>query len=137
MPTENYDPIPLIDAAQTVTSGWVDLGLPVDMSNFSRLALWLVLDINDSQNVRIRALPKLGKNDTQEYNYVIESPSATDIELAPSFYELSSDTDQAIVWQINTLGLVPYVQFQVMAGTVGATAADIESAQVFRSRFIN
>lgn len=127
----------LISSPQELTASWVDLGEVVDATNWSRLFLWIDLDINDSQNVRVRALPKIGKNDTSEYNYVIETVGSSDVKIEPKYFEFNSDSDQKVVWQVNTLGGVPYVQFQVEAGTAGATPGQIETAIVTASRKIN
>lgn len=118
----------IITSPQTVTGSWADLGSEIDMSSWRRTGIWLDLDINDSNNVRVRALAKLTKNGALEYVPVIKTISATDIGIVGGYYEFTSDTDQQAYFELETNGLIPVIQWQVMAGTAGATPAIIKSA---------
>lgn len=118
----------IITAPQTVTGSWADLGGELDMTSWRRIGLWIDLDINDSNNVRIRALVKIAKNGALEYVPVIKTISATDIGIIGGYYEFTSDSNQQAYFELETNGLIPVIQWQVMAGTAGASPAIINSA---------
>lgn len=120
----------LISSAQTVTASWADLGAEQDVSKFKRVGLWVNLDINLSNNVRVRALAKLGSGATLEYPVAIKTVGASDIGVVGGYYEFTSDSDQQAYFEIETNGLIPVLQWQVIAGTLGATAAIITNADV-------
>lgn len=118
----------LITSPQTLTGSWVDLGAEVEVNQHNRIGIWLNVDINDSQNVRLRALAKLGQNAANEYNLLIKNVSASSVAVESEFFEFNVDADQLAVLEVVTNGLVPFVQFQVQAGTVGASAGQIDEA---------
>ena len=119
----------IITSPQTCTTSWVDLGDEIDVSQYRRTGIWLDVDINDSANVRVRALAKLAPNAVLEYTPVIKTISATDIGIIGGYYELTSDTDQQVYFELETNGLIPVIQWQVQIGTDGGVNAIILSAQ--------
>jgi len=125
----------LITTAQTLTTSWVNLGSEQDMSQHTRCAVWLNVDINDSNNVRVRAIPKLAKNATLEYNLPIRTVGASDVKVEREYYEFNVDADQQVLLEVQTKGLVPYVQFQAQVGTAGATPAQIDNADITFSSY--
>lgn len=118
----------LISSPQELTSSWANLGSPLDMISFSRLGLFFTLDVNDSQNVRVRALGMRTSTDQTGFSFPLTTPSTTSVGLEPEYYEITTDADGSFVLEVGTNFLVPYVQIQVMAGTVGATAGEITQA---------
>lgn len=127
----------LLTAAQDVTTGWVNMGEPIDMTAYRRMAIWPRLDINSSLNVRIRALPQRWKGDNQDG---VNTSPITDVSLAgvgvnPEFFEFETDSDQCTLIEFETKGLVPWMQLQVQAGTVGATAGQITSCYLTKSNY--
>ena len=100
------------------------------MASYTRLGLWLNVDINNSTNVRFRAVGKREKGDTSDYPLIITTTTASDIKVEDEYFELSVDADQLLIAEILTNNLVPYVQIQVQTGTVGATAGQIDAADV-------
>lgn len=120
----------MIAAAQNFTAGWVDLGFEIDCRSYTTLAIWLELDINLSNNARIRALAKHTAGGTNEYVLPIKTVSATDIKVDAEYTEFNTDADQSMVLSVELLNVVPSIQFQIQAGTVGGTAAQIDSAFV-------
>lgn len=125
----------LISEPQDLTADWVNLGPIIEMANWSRMAPYIDLDINDSLNVRVRAIVKRGRNDAKAYNLPIRNVSASDVKLEDEYLEFNVDADQKMVLEVETKGLVPFIQLQVMAGTVGATAGQILSAGVEFSNY--
>ena len=119
----------IITSAQTVTDAWVDLGAEIDVSQYRRTGIWIDLDINSSNNVRLRALAKLAGRGASVYPPVIKTIGATDIGVVAGYYEFTSDSDQQAYFELETNGLIPVIQWQVKAGTVGLTAAIIKSAE--------
>lgn len=128
----------LISAAQDLTANWADLGQVIDCKDITNFGLWLNIDINDSTGVVFRVIPMKDSSDTDEYSSVIEdSSSGTATLVAPQLYDLESDADQKIVLQIDVTDIVPYAKVQVKAGTVGATAGQVDEAYVtFKDREI-
>lgn len=120
----------LITSAQTLTDSWADLGGEQDMSKYKRCMVWLNIDINDSQNVRVRAVGKLSKNAANEYNLPIKTTSSSQVTIQDEFMEFNDDADQKVLLEIVTNGLIPFVQLQVEAGTVGASAGQIDEADI-------
>jgi|TARA_R100001530_G_scaffold10633_1_gene10452 hypothetical protein len=125
----------LITSPQTLTGSWVALGAPVDMTTSTRCAIWLGIDINNSNNARVRALPLLAKNSGTDYSLPIRTVGSSDVKVEEEFYEFAVDQDQEILLEIRTRGLVPYLQFEVQAGTVGAPAGEISTADVTLSTY--
>lgn len=125
----------LITTAQDLTSGWVNLGEPIDMTNFNRLGLYLNLDINSSLNARFRALGKRAKNDAEVYTLPIKTVSASDVKVESEYVEFNVDADQRMILTIATEGVVPFIQIQVQAGTVGVTPGQIDNAYVEFSNY--
>lgn len=120
--------IPLISAAQNLTASWVDLGFEIDCKGYDSLGLWLTLDINDTNNARVRVLVKHTKAGSEEYVLPIRTVSASDVKVEDEYIEFNTDADQKMVlsWQLDNV--IPFIQIQVMAGTVGASAGQIDAA---------
>jgi hypothetical protein len=118
----------IITSPQTVTNAWADLGSELDMTSWKRMGIWLDVTINNSNNVRVRALAKRLANGALEYPIMIKTISATDVKLQPGYYELDSDSNQQAYFEVETNGLIPVIQWQVEAGTVGVAGATINSA---------
>jgi len=120
----------LITVVQDVTAAWVDLGGEVDVKGFNRIAVWLNVDINDSLDIRIRALAKHTSAHADEFNLPIRTVSASDVKVEDEYFEFNVDADQFVVLAVELGNVIPLVQFQVQAGTVGATAGQIDSARI-------
>ncbi len=127
----------LSGTAQTLTDSWVDLGVEIYCDGYNTLGVFLDVDINSSANVRIRALGKHTTAHANEYQLpvmpVVSVDGTSDAVLQVSndnYIELNNDADQKIFVEFPLSNAVPYVQLQVEAGTVGATAGQILSAYV-------
>ena len=123
-------PEELVAAAspQDLTAVWVDLGSELYVAGAQYIGLWVVLDINSSNNARVRLLAKTESAGTDEYLLPIETAGASDIKVEDEYLEFNADADQKVLlsWRLN--GLVAYVQFQVQVSAVGGTAGQIDSA---------
>jgi len=115
-------------APQALTANWVDLGNEQYVAGARRAGLWLTLDINDSTDARVRCLAKHENAGAEEYTLSIRTVGASDVKLEPEYFEFNVDEDRLMLLSVELDGLVPYVQFQVQAGVVGATAGQIDAA---------
>lgn len=121
-------PLALISAAQDLTANWVDLGGEISTENVQNIGLYLNLDINDSQDARVRLLAKHTSGGTDEYTLPIRTVSASDVKVQPEYTEFAVDADQKMLVAAVLDAIVPFCQFQVQAGTVGASAGQIDGA---------
>jgi len=124
----------LVTSAQDITASWVDMGSEIDMRDFTDLNVFLTVDINDGQNVRIKALGKHEFDGTDEFDFIQGTDNGTITTITPTYTELESDTDQLIMLKFKTYG-IPYIQLQVMAviagdEVTGETAAAISDCYI-------
>ena len=111
------------------TSGWTDLCSEIDMREFTQLNLYLTLDINDSQNARIKALGKYEFGGVDEFDLVQKTETDSVTYIKPSYIEFSNDNDQLVTLSFNTNG-VPYIQLQIMAEIPGSTVGGITDCYI-------
>lgn len=124
-------PQALITAAQDLTNAWVDLGAEIPTARAESIALYLTLDINDSNDARVRMLT-LHTSGGTEHVLPIRTVGASDVKVEDEYIEFNDDADQSMILSWTLDGLVHYVQFQVMAGTVGSTAGQIDAANIVK-----
>lgn len=124
-------PQALISTAQDLTDTWADLGAEIPTARAEFIALYLTLDINDSLNARVRMLA-LHTSAGTEHVLPIRTEGASDVKVEDEYVEFNTDADQSMVlsWMLD--GLVHFVQFQVMAGTVGASTGQIDAANIVK-----
>jgi hypothetical protein len=135
-PAHTWGPIgpeELITAAQDLTASWADLGDEIEMGGYTELLAWLTIDINNSLDVRVRALVKHTQGGAEEFLLPIQTIGASSVKVEGHYYEFNVDADQLMVLPFHLPNDVPFVQLQVMAGTVGATAGQIDAAEITRS----
>jgi hypothetical protein len=128
-------PVALIVAAQNVTPAWADLGPEIAVDGYTQIGLWLNLDINDAQNIRVRCLVKnttgAGAN---KYCLPITSVDTSgppfNLKVQCEYIEFDVDADQLMILNFSLYNWIPYVQFQVMAEVAGATPGQVDEAQV-------
>jgi hypothetical protein len=120
----------LEDTPQAFTASWVDIGPEIDMNGYSKLGIFATLDINDSTNARIRALAKLDSGGTKEYNLQIKTTAAAAITIENQYYEWNVDADCETYLEVETNGLIPFIQLQIEAGAVGASAGQIDYCEI-------
>lgn len=117
-------------SAQAFTTSWVDLGSEINTHGVKTMGVWLKLDINDTLNPRIRALGKLTKGATDEYELMIKSVNTSVVNIEGEYYEWNVDADSNDLLQIDLDYLVPFVQLQISCGTKGSTAGEIDACTV-------
>ena len=121
-----------LEASQTITANWADLGSEIKTEYYNTLGAYIKLDVNSSSDVRIRALAKHITDGTDEYVLPIKVTASTEVKVKDHYYEFDADTDQNMLLTFDIDGVVPVVQLQVQAGTVGATAGLITSLVIVK-----
>lgn len=114
----------LKDTAQNFTASWVDYGGEIGTDGHTHLSVWLNIDINDTVNARVRLLVKHTK-DGAEYTLPINTTTESVVTIKPEYCEFSDDADQKMAISFHLDFVIPFVQIQIQAGTVGGTAGQI------------
>jgi len=109
---------------QDFTASWVDYGPEVSTDGFDCMSIWLNIAINDTQNARLRILSK-HTSGGNEYVHSIEAITASVVNTEDEYFEFTTDEDAKRVIEVILDVVIPYVQVQIQAGTVGATAGRI------------
>ena len=121
-------PQQIISAAQNVGTGWADLGSEYQLGGARTCALYARVDINTSTNVRVRFLAKHASAHADEFVLPIRTVSASDVKVEDEYLEFNVDADQNMILSADLDGCVLYGQWQVQAGALGDTAAQIDDA---------
>lgn len=109
---------------QSFTTSWVDYGDEIITDGHSAIALWLNIDINDTQDVRLRILAKhTGGGD--DYVFSIKTETTSIVNIEDEYYEIVTDEDAKRIVGFVLGKIVPLVQVQIQAGTIGASAGQI------------
>jgi len=125
-------PEALIAVAQNLTAAWADLGTPQSVKGASKIGLWLTVDINDSNNPRVRLLA-IHTSGGSEFTVPIRTVGASAVLVEPEYIEFNVDEDRLMLLSWDLDRLVDSVQFQVMVSAVGASAGQIDTAHVTTS----
>ena len=110
-----YTDAEVLETAQDLTASYADFGAEIDMRGFNRIGLFIVTDVNNSEDVDLKVLGKSTAGGTFEYEI-----DGTDVVRIWS----GTGTDAAIYYEFD-VGTIPFIQLQIKAGTVGATAGDL------------
>jgi hypothetical protein len=121
----------LKDTAQSFTASWVNYGSEISTDGHDRISLWLNIDINDTVDTRIRLLAKHTRGGADEYTFPIETVSDSVITIKAEYIEFATDVDGKRVISFNLDQIIPFIQVQIQAGTVGASAG-----QILNSKYI-
>jgi len=100
---------------QDLTASYADFGAEIDVRGYTFIALFIVADVNDSEDVDLKILGKHESAGADEYE--IDGVSVKTLWSG-------SGTDFKKVYEFNT-GSIPYIQVQAIADTAGATAGDL------------
>jgi len=119
---------------QALTAGWVDVGNEFECTKLETILIWIDIDINDSQDFRVRLLAKTDKGGTGEYFLPIRTVSPTVNRIQQEYIEFTEDIDQKILVNCELNFTVPWMQLQTQAGAVGASAGIINSAKLTVTR---
>jgi hypothetical protein len=106
-----------------VSGTFEDLGAVINTAGSDSVGLFLKMTIGTDSNFRIRAVGKLESTSADDYMLPIRTVSSSDIKIEAEYSELNVDSDQNIILEVLTDQLLPFVQFQVCVGTVGAGPA--------------
>ncbi len=120
---EDTDVEDLVSALTISTFGtWSDVGDPIDMRGKTELNLFVNLAIGAATDFKMRALGQttFAGGATDEYTFMIETVSASDIKIEAEYIEFNTDADQLVILKIKSRG-VPYIQLQADGGTDGGT----------------
>lgn len=120
----------LISSPQAFTTSWVDLGSEIEMLGFNKLGIWIDLDVNAANNMRIRALAKLDVAGSAEYSLPIKTVGTSDVAVEQEYYEFNVDEDAKYFLTVDTEGMAPMVQLQIQVGTDGGADAQVESCVI-------
>lgn len=118
----------LVSSAQTLTASFADLGNEIDASGYKYVTLYLTIDINSSNDVRIKVLGKHTVAGSEEYVFDPDLLNAADTTASTSYIEFDTDADQLATVRIPVDNALPVLQIQASVGMVGATGADIDAA---------
>ena len=117
----------IIDSPQTITDSWADVGGEIETLNYSFFGAYLVLDINDSEDVefRFRGLEISGGT---EYYIPLKVIKNDRVDIKDFPFRIHSDVDQNLILETQLDNIIPLLKLQVRALTVGATAGIVTSA---------
>jgi len=120
----------------TTTPNWVDVGPEIPLQGYTRITLWIDLDINAMTGIMIRCLGKHTSAGADEYSLPIYNPSVAGaagtwtIGVEPERMKLNIDLDQkiAVTWDVSNSH--PFVQFQATCSVDGGDNAILTTAYV-------
>ena len=135
MSSKYSNKINLITVPQSVTDDWVDLGPTIYMDGYHRIIVYPEIDINDSLNIRLRALEKHSQTGTG-FVETIENVSSAVVKVKEAYLELDVDVSQNLRMEFESHP-ISHFQLQIKAGTVGASAAEIVSCKYCLRKFID
>lgn len=101
--------------AQDLTAAYADFGSEIDMRGYNRLGVYIVTDINDSEDVDLKVLGKHESGGTDEYE--IDGISVKTLWTTGA-------SDGKVYYEFD-VGTIPFIQLQAIAGTLGVTAGDL------------
>ena len=125
-----------IASAQAFTGAWVALGPVLNTDGFTKISIFLNLNFTapkNSLNPRIRlrcANTAAGTLFSLPIVNTISTASPYYALVDPEYVEFNTVADQTIVLTWETSNTIPYVQFEISAGTAGATPAVVTTAEV-------
>jgi hypothetical protein len=108
------DPEVLV-TAQDLTGAYADFGAEIDMRGYTHLGVYIVTDVNGSENVNLKLLGKHTSAGTDEF----ELNGGTTQALWTT-----GASDAKVQYEFDVKGS-PFVQLQAKAETVGATPGDL------------
>jgi hypothetical protein len=110
-----YTDVETLVTAQDLTSSYANFGSEIDMRGYNRLGIYIITDVNDSENVDLNVLGKHTSGGTDLYN--INGISTVSLWT-------TSASDDKNYYEFD-IGTIPFIQLQAVAETVGATAGDL------------
>lgn len=116
-----------LDTPITLTNDWVTIGSRIGTIGLTSIGVWLDVVINDSTEILIRPVCYPSERSDNGYSVPTMEIYTGINHVYPKQYLLEEASDQKLTFQITTAKIIPYVEIQVKAGTVGVTPATINS----------
>lgn len=126
----------LVSVAQNLTSWFVDVGREIQTKWYKYARFWLTLDGNDSRDVQVKLLWKHTSWWTEEYSYdpnkwaIRASTISSDDDYRSLDWTVSASLDDLFLIEVELDNAMPYLQLQVKAWTVWATAWQIDALYI-------
>ena len=115
LPNIVSDPEVLV-TAQDLTTSYTDFWAEINMSGYNCLGVYIITDVNDSENVNLKVLGKHESGGVDEYEI--------DGLLAKSLWTTWA-ADSKLYYTFKTDGTIPFLQLQAIAGVLGTTAGNL------------
>lgn len=118
---------------QTISTSWADLGTDAIFAcgDMDAVSLWVDLDRNSATDISFRPVGRL-TSDGDNFDLLIQTASSTKLSLDPLVFEVNTDVDQKIIIPLSLDRSVPFMKWQVKAGT--GTDAVVLSAKIVVKR---
>ena len=113
----------VIKENQTITGAFADLGDEIAVSEYTKLGIYIDLDINDSTGVVIQVLLRT-KPGGDDYTHLTSSSYQWTLDDADGYYKIPD-------FDLNNL--VNYVQIQVIATVPGASPGVIDKCEIVKA----
>lgn len=106
-----------------ITDSFADICNPINVKGAKSVILWVNYDRGDSVDMEIKALVGSDK-DNVDYEFVIETVSASKIEIQDEVVETSVDADMKFVREFVLNGAINFIKFQVKDSADGTGQID-------------
>ena len=108
----------VIATSQTITTSWADLGTDplFACGDMDAVALWVDVDRNTATDISFKFVGRLTPTG-DSHDLLIQTVSATKIQVEPLVFELNTDVDQKIVIPVSLDKCIPFGKWQVKATT--------------------
>lgn len=131
----NIDRQPVLTAAQDLTATMTAVGSEVDVSTYKNAKFFVNVDINNSLDVRFQVVAHDVYGSSEDYPLsdaavTVHTDSTYVAAAASRYFELNDDVDQFVVIEVDCANSIASLQLKAAAGTVGATAGQIDSVYV-------
>ena len=102
--------------SQDLTDTYADFGIAIDCKHYEKIGVWIVSDVNDSENVTLKAFAKNDKSSTNLFE-------VDGIGEQTLWTTGASDNKKYYTFEVDA---VSFIQLQAKAVTVGATAGKLQ-----------
>jgi|LGOV01.1.fsa_nt_gb hypothetical protein len=118
----------------TLTDAWQPLEYAIGVSKISvknrkNIALWIKGLLNDSNAVQVRLKCYPEQDSTDYYFTQIQTIGSSEVTLDAEVFS-TAEENIALVVPLGITDLVPFIEIEAKVGTVGATAAVLETILV-------
>jgi hypothetical protein len=109
-----------------LTTSWQQVGQEIDPGNYINLLIWAKWTINSSNNLRFRILHRHDSGG-DNYTYPLMTPNGSHYLVEAEEFEMNVDADANFVYPVPLVIQDQFLVLQAKVGTVGGTAATIDS----------